>query len=112
MKNWKASILEFLSAVGLALLIFALISSAHAAGDMPPENAKPLVIEPQYEVIVPLNCTDGVCVMPERVVLGMGRVNALLARENDGRRAELQKAKEGKKCAVLEVLPPPRGGRS
>jgi hypothetical protein len=112
MKNWKASIVEFLSAVALALFIWVLTPNAHAAGDLPPEVSKPpVVIQPQYEAMVPLNCRNGVCIVAERVVLAMGKINADLAAENDGLRGELDKAKAGKKCAVIEVLPPSRGGR-
>jgi hypothetical protein len=113
MKNWKATLMEIMTAIVLALLILALVPAARAAGDLPPEAAKPpVVIQPQYEVVIPLNCTNGLCIVPERVMLGMGKLNAGLAAENDGLRAELDKAKAGKKCAVIEVLPPSRGGKS
>lgn len=111
MKNWKASLVEFLTAVALALFILVLCPSAHAAGDLPPKDSA-TIGPPVERVRIPVRCSEGLCVLPEVLFQAIHGTNLQLLKENEDLRTQLDHAADGKKCAVLKVEPPRNGGRS
>ena len=125
MKNWKASLVEFLTAIVLAVLILALVPAvARAAGDMPPPEQRGEY--QSYDAEKNCNKLTGNCVVPFEFLANLANANVEM--DNLLRQAlpvmkrqaavieqfetEVKRLRDMKGCGRLEVAPPARGGKS
>lgn len=114
MTNRKWTLIEAITCAVAILLLLALADSARAAGDMPPQKAQPPVVigPPPEQVHVDIRCPYGMCFVPQPIFDAIHETNLDLVKENAVLRELLEEAKKGKRCAILEVAPPQRGGKS